>query len=380
MENQHTVKRRILALAALIAATLLIEGLAPVSAVQPDGQALGRAGAEMRALPLDRRPLRPIAVMATIPTAITPDPLVQEMIDRVDSTTVMSYTGNLSGEWAVMIAGEPYTITTRYTYSGTPIDKATQYAGEHLAGLGLDVEYHNWSAAGAAGRNVIGELPGETHPEDVFIIGAHLDDRPAGTIAPGADDNASGSVAVLTAADILSQYRWTCTLRFALWTGEEQGMLGSRAYATRAAASGEAIVGVLNLDMIAWNTPGSEAGIDLYANPDLPATVDLANLFADVTDAYDLNLIPEVVANGFGSSDHVSFWDQGYTAILAIEDFNDFNPNYHTTSDTPSTLDRDFFTEFVKASVGTLAHMSHCAIRSLYVPLVMRDAALQPTR
>jgi Peptidase family M28 len=374
------MKHRILALIALIAATLLVGGLAPVNAVQPDGQALGRAGAEMHTLPLDRRPPQPIALMATIPTAITPDPLVQEMIDRVDSTTVMSYTGDLSGEWAVVIEGEPYTITTRNTYSGTPIDKATRYVGEHLASLGLDVEYHNWSAGGTSGRNVIGEFPGEIHPEDVFIIGAHLDDLPSSGVAPGADDNASGSAAVLVAADILSQYRWGCTLRFALWTGEEQGMLGSRAYATRAAATGEAIVGVLNMDMIAWNTPGSEAGIDLYANPYLLATVDLANLFANVTDVYDLNLIPEVNANGFGYSDHVSFWDQGYTAILAIEDLSDFSPYRHQVTDTSSHLDRDFFTEFVKASVGTLAHMSHCAIRSLYVPLVMRDAASQPTR
>ena len=77
-------------------------------------------------------------------------------------------------------------------------------------------------------------------------------------IIPGADDNASGSVATLLAADILSQYQWGCTLRFAFWTGEEQGLLGSYAYAQQAYQSGENILGYLNLDMIAWNTIGSD--------------------------------------------------------------------------------------------------------------------------
>jgi Zn-dependent M28 family amino/carboxypeptidase len=77
---------------------------------------------------------------------------------------------------------------------------------------------------------VIGEIPGLVNPDDIFIIGAHIDDV---TGTPGADDNASGSVATLLAADILSQYDWGCTLRFAFWTGEEQGLLGSDVYAHR---------------------------------------------------------------------------------------------------------------------------------------------------
>ena len=61
------------------------------------------------------------------------------------------------------------------------------------------------------------------NPNDIFVIGAHLDDMPTGSTAPGADDNASGSVATLIAADILSQYQWGCTLRFAFWTGRSRG-------------------------------------------------------------------------------------------------------------------------------------------------------------
>ncbi len=104
---------------------------------------------------------------------------------------------------------------------------------------------------------------------------------------------------MLVAADILSQYRWGCTLRFAFWTGEEQGLLGSAAYAQRSFSQSENIAGVLNLDMIAWNTPGSTPDIDLHARSNVPATVDLANLFTSVVvTAYDLNLVPQVIPNG----------------------------------------------------------------------------------
>ena len=284
--------------------------------------------------------------------AITPDPVIQGMIDQVDGNTVSTYDRQLAGELPVWVEGGWYTITTRQTNSGTPIQKTTRFVGQHMAGLGLDVEYHVWNNTN--NPNVIGEIPGMTQPERIFIIGAHIDDV-SGT--PGADDNASGSVATLIAADILSQYNWDCTLRFAFWTGEEQGLLGSDAYAHRSSSLGEDIEGYLNLDMIAYNTIGSTRGIDVIYNSGMPATHDLALLFSDVVSAYSINLVPELGTSLGGGSDHSSFWDYDYTAILTIEDQGDFNPYYHGAGDTPLHTDLGYFTDFVKASIGTFAHM-----------------------
>ncbi len=328
-------------------------------ALPQDAERLAEAGAELRALTFDPKPLYPAPSAWTYPAVITPDPLIQSMIDQVQSATVYSYTGDLSGEWPVEVAGSPYTITTRHsTYnSGESLLKATQFVGEHLAALGLDVEYHKWN--GSYPPNVIGELEGELAPDEIVIICGHLDDMPNGPLAPGADDNASGSVATLIAADIFTQYRWARTLRFALWTGEEQGLLGSNAYAQRAYNTGENIVGVLNLDMIAWNTPLSTPGIDVHADSDISSTMDLADLFVDVIDAYELDLVPQIVPNGTGGSDHASFWNYGYTAILGIEDGDDFNNlYYHTVNDLLATLDLGYYTDFVKASVGTVAYLA----------------------
>lgn len=286
------------------------------------------------------------------------NPMIEDMIEQVTQSQVNLYDRQLAGELPVWTGSSWYTIPTRYTYSGIPIQMTTQYAGQHLQNLGLKVTNHAWN--NITNPNVIGEITGLTLPGNIFIIGAHIDDT-NGT--PGADDNASGSVASLLAAEILSQYQWGCSLRFAFWTGEEQGLDGSESYALRASKMGENILGYLNLDMIAWNSPGSDPYINLIYSNGLPKTYDLALLFADVIDAYDINLLTRF---GIGStnSDHYSFWQYGYTSILAIEDRigGDFNPQYHKVGDTPANNDLVYFTNFVKASIATFAHMSECLI------------------
>jgi hypothetical protein len=311
-------------------------------------------------------------------------PGIDVIMSQVNSNTVAAYTGALSGEMPVIVAGQPYTIETRYTYSGRPIQAATKYLGQHLEDLGLRVEYQ--VGDGETYPNVIGQLKGETYPEEIMMITAHLDStsRKSMTDAPGADDNASGSTAVLIAADILSQYKWDCTLRFAFWTGEEQGLLGSRAYAERAFEENERIRGVLNLDMIAWNTAGSEPDIDLYSIPSVPGSVPLALTFSYVVSQHDLNLTPELMLYSTRSSDQSSFWERGFPAMLAIEDRGDFNPYYHSTGDRLSNMDIKYFTEFVRAAVGTFSLMGDCGqfpqIPIIYLPVIASEAALVPDR
>jgi hypothetical protein len=292
-----------------------------------------------------------------IETSGLPDPLVQYMLDQVTTAQLMQYNRELAGEIPVWVDGDWYTITSRHTYSGESMHKTTSYIGQHLQELGLDVEYHVWE--NEANPNVIGEIPGLFEPQDIFIIGGHLDAVPS---YPGADDNASGSVATLIAADILSQFNWGCTLRFAFWTGEEEGLLGSTVYAERAYQNGENILGYLNLDMIGWNTLASSPDIDLIYNALMPSTQALAQLFSDVVYGYELDLVPELIDDPWGGSDHLPFWDYGFSSILAIEDLIDFNPYYHEAGDTPDHLDQTYFTNFSKASLATFVHLSGCLI------------------
>ncbi len=290
-------------------------------------------------------------------TSLTmPNPYVSQVLAQVTTAQIYSMTGELSGEWPAMVGGVPYTISSRHTNATASIQKATQYVHEHFTDAGLTATYHSWALSGYSGVNVVGTLPGLERPEEIVIITAHLDSMPSGAISPGADDNASGVVAVLLAAEILSQYQWDCTLRFVAFTGEEQGLLGSKVYAQAAYNNGDNILGVLNLDMIAYDS-NSNPEVELHARSTSPAELAIANLFIDVVDVYNLDLNPVIPTNASGASDHASFWTYGYPAILAIEDFQDFTPHYHTVNDRLSTLNMAYYTEFVKAALGTFAHM-----------------------
>ncbi len=320
---------------------------------------LTQAGAELRAITLTPKPLPTAQSEGIFPDAVVPDPIIQGMINQVTETQVYTYDRQLAGELPVWVDGSWYTFPSHYTYSGIPIEKTMHFVYQHMQDLGLDVEYHQWG--GVTYPNVIGEIPGKTNPDDIFIIGSHIDDF---QYTPGADDNGSGAVATLLAADILSHYQWGCTLRFAFWTAEEQGFLGSNAYAKRAHNAGENILGYLNLDMLAWNTIGSDPVINLFYEPSVPPSLPLAQLYANVVSAYNLDLDP-ILGTGEYASDHVSFWNYGFTSILAIEDYlGDFNPNIHEPGDTPAHTDPAYFTNFVKASIATYAHMSGCLISS----------------
>jgi Zn-dependent M28 family amino/carboxypeptidase len=229
---------------------------------------------------------------------------------------------------------------------------------EFYQGLDLPTSYDPFDFFGRTLFNVVAEKRGILYPERIYLITGHYDNAPGGDLAPGADDNASGTVAVMLAAEILSRYDFDCTLRFVSFAGEEQGLEGSEAYVEQIHAAGEDVRGVLNLDMIAWNEPGSQPTMDLHAEEGLPGTIPLAELFLQVVDAYDLNLEPEIIPNGTNLSDHASFWTYDYPAILAIEDFSDFNPYYHSIHDKLENLDdRAYFVDMVKASLATMAHM-----------------------
>ena len=105
-------------------------------------------------------------------------PTIQSMLDQVDPNQVHTLTGNLSGEWPVLIDGLPYTITTRHALSGEPIQKVTQYLYEYYQAIGLDTNYHNFSFGGKQLSNVIAQKNGTVFPERIYMITSHLDDVP----------------------------------------------------------------------------------------------------------------------------------------------------------------------------------------------------------
>lgn len=322
------------------------------------------AGAEVQvshhAWPLDTVIHLQPRVLAPLPAVVTPLPLVQEMIDQVNLPRLLTSANELSGQTAALINGQPYTITSRYSVSGTPVTQAVNYMSERLQRLGLTVSTQTWNVNRPP--NVIAEKPGLNPAAGIVILCAHLDDMPSSGLAPGADDNGSGSIAVLQAAEILTPYHFDATLRFVLFTGEEQGLYGSAAYAQL--VQSEDVRGVLNMDMIAWDNVGAP-NMDLHANSSLAGSMTLAQLYADVVSAYSINLVPAIYSNGSSASDHASFWAVGIPAFLVIENYrsdpgiaSDFNAYYHTSNDRVAYYNQTFLSNMSKASLATFAHMA----------------------
>jgi hypothetical protein len=175
------------------------------------------------------------------------------------------------------------------------------------------------------------------------------------TNAPGADDNASGSAAVLEAASVLKDYEFEATIKFILFSGEEQGFVGSRNYVDD--IKGSDIRGVLNFDMIGYwdGTPAEKEDLDIVSNQN---SEWLANAVAKTTDIYTLLETKITINDSLKVSDHASFWDENYSAIQCKEDQPLNNPYYHTTADTEDHLNYSLITEATMAGIASLVHLS----------------------
>jgi hypothetical protein len=129
--------------------------------------------------------------------------------------------------------------------------KAIQFYERKLREYGYEPELQWFEPRpGVRTANVIARLPGTVNPELLYVVSSHFDSVEGG---PGADDNSSGSTALLEAARVLAGKPQPATIVFAFFTGEEAGLLGSREFVRRAVAAGDKLVGALNNDMVGWS-------------------------------------------------------------------------------------------------------------------------------
>jgi hypothetical protein len=207
--------------------------------------------------------------------------------------------------------------------------------------------------------------------------------------SPGADDNASAVAGVLECARILSQYEFEHSLRFIGFDTEEYGLIGSNRYNLNGIKAYEEIEGVLNFEMIGYysDSPNSQSlpfGFDMLfpqaaqevADDDFRgnfitvvgnvASNPLIDAFESAAETYvpDLRVISVAVpgtgmiAPDLRRSDHASFWDNGIQALMLTDGADFRNQNYHTPNDVIDTLDLDFMTQVVQATLATAAELA----------------------
>ena len=298
-----------------------------------------------------------------------PDPL-QVVLDAVSLDSLQQHVKQLSGFMPVYLAGGlQATITSRHA-SLADNDTAAIWLKEKLESYGLTAVGQSFSSTGL---NLYAEQLGWRFPRQKYILCAHYDDEPSSLTAPGADDNASGCAAVIEAARIMAAHSYPYTIVYALWDEEEPGMRGSSHYAITARTAGDSILGVINMDMIAYDR-NNDFHADVHVRP-YANSLFLSERMAELNANYSIGLLLNTINPGIISSDHSSFWNQGYGAVLFIEDYyNDFNSGYHSSGDVIGQFNLPFFERCSRLSLITLT--SFAAKTAPDPPLLTQPAHL----
>lgn len=253
-------------------------------------------------------------------------------------------------------------MPTRYT-----LTQGDETARDYLVGrgraLGFEPQLDPFQVAGQTATNVILKHPGTVTPEVVYIFSAHYDSTSATpmTLAPGADDNATGVASVLEAARVLSQRSLRSSVWFVFTAAEEQGSLGSKHMTQWLKADGVDVRGVIAPDMIGYWPLGMADKFDILGDDASKFLVDQMSAVATQLGVEHKVWIQHGYCYG---DDHTMFQEAGFPAITPMDCVEAHNlsvgedtPHYHQVSDTSTTLYMPFTTKVAGVIVATLAQL-----------------------
>jgi hypothetical protein len=274
------------------------------------------------------------------------NPLIQEMVGKVSEDSVLAHVQRLQG-----FVCREYWCDSCYA--------AADWLYNRFAGWGLDSVYRDtFTSDPVVPPNIVGIHRGALYPDScyVIIIGHYdaINEETPETLAPGAEDNASGVAAVLEAARILKDYEFEENIRFVPVSAEEGMMLGSFYYAYRACQRGDDIRAVINVDMIGYTDVAPET-LEVFSDT---LSEFLADHFIACADTYTTILTRKREGS---VSDEVPFGGYGYRGIGIIDDAHpDVNPYRHSPEDTIGAgfNDLQFCSQSIRAIIAALASRS----------------------
>lgn len=210
---------------------------------------------------------------------------------------------------------EDHKLITRLMEKGSPVS--------------IEFQFSNRNTGPAEVNNVIAEIRGSEKPDEWIIIGAHLDSWDYGT---GAQDNGTGCAMVFEAARAIAALGRAPrrSIRFALWGGEEQGLIGSAAYVRAHAAELNNCVAVLNTD----NGAGHPRGWKVQGRS------DVGEALKPISQSLLAGLSGDGISQNLSyDTDHGPFMIQGIPALDLWVDMKTYEPVHHKTSDTVDKID-----------------------------------------
>jgi aminopeptidase YwaD len=296
------------------------------------------------------------------------NPHIQKAISEVSQDRLIEYTTKIEG---FRHGWENY----------QSLEKRALFIGDTLRSFDLDVESQDFQFHKRTYRNIIATHYGNNEESDVFLLGAHYD---AAMGSPGADDNASGVAVMLETANILSRYKFNNTIQFVAFTLEEPQphaihfLIGSNHFAEEAKKLKRKYNAVLILESVGYTDNAEDSQIvPLFIKVPVPRTgnflgvvadrksKDIMNVFSDTAGQYVPELPVVTYKVPFSGriipetrfSDHASFWNQGYPALMLTDTAMFRNPHYHSHRDRIETLDFNFMTSVAKAVVSITSQL-----------------------
>lgn len=262
------------------------------------------------------------ARLASIKTSVTPEPALAAALNELKAENIQATVAWLSA------------FPTRYnraTEPNRPIEAMADRIRATLATATIPWSVDLISHQSTPQKSIRVRFPGKARPSEIIVAGGHIDSiTPGSPVAPGADDNASGSASILEAMRIFAtKSQPERTVEFFWYAGEESGLLGSSEIARQYKQEQKDVVAVLQLDMTMF--PGS--GQFTIMNTTDFTSGWLTSYLKAMNDTYlKLKIVDDEC--GYACSDHASWHRQGYPSVFPFEaPFDSYNKNIHSRRD-----------------------------------------------
>jgi Peptidase family M28 len=258
------------------------------------------------------------------------------------------------------------------------LNEAADYISKSFEKNGYTPERQTFQVSGIDCFNIIAEVKGTTHPDEIVLVGAHYDSVQG---SPGANDNGTGTAALMLIAEKLRNKKFACTLRFVAFSNEEppyfqrDGLMGSWVYAKACRERKDDLLVVISLETMGYFTdePQSQKYPPLLAAL-YPSTGNFVGFVSNLESRQLLQdtfvkfrkhcQVPSERAalpgelQGVGWSDHWSFWQEGYQGIMVTDTALFRYPHYHLQTDTVDKIDFDRYSKVVDGLTQVIAEFA----------------------
>ncbi len=252
--------------------------------------------------------------------------LQSELLAKLTGNQSINVKTNIGNENRVLSRKSKVKLTDRSTVFARKASANLLY--EYLRKIGLKPKRHNYKTK-SEGANIYAIIPATEKSAEFVLLGAHYDSEKG---SPGANDNASGTVLVFgVARDLVSLKVRSRNFIIVFFDQEEQGLIGSRAFAAKLKDDGTNLHSAHTVDQMGWDADRDRA-IEL----ELP-TPELEKLYREEAEKLSITVHKTEVP----STDHTAFREIGFSAIGITEEYKneDTTPHYHRPTDTYETID-----------------------------------------